>query len=572
MTNEFKSTMKIKLIFFILTFCIVPTSFSQKVLLLNSLFTDQNAVLVPQVEGEWSIKDFDITVSIHKAGDNFYFLKYGNEKNPSTFEAAFVKINNEYFMDISGIMPDSIGDEDFKNSFIRSHTIYKVQFAKDTLELSELSYAWFYDYAMKRKLPLKYEWIDNAMLLTMKTVELTSFFAGQKDEKGFWEHFAALIKKASNVEIRKNINENILENKSMQNISQICFPVFPFKEGWLGGDGDVSVPISKTQTLFIFSDTYVGNKNQQSRLEPGMKMVSNTVAVETCLPNGKTNVDYFWNNMYADNPQPIFKSFTNRYHYWVNDAFMYSTSLYVLLQKVAPKQEAAPDDIFGFSLAGVTLAKIKNPFESPVQWKIEPIPLPNFSNSLMGIHCHAIQDKFIYFFVSRSGNDNTQSIVRKKLDSIDDPEKAFEYYAMNKTWKTGINADDMDTVINGFRANTVNYHPDIKLWVMVCDIKFMDNKIKIRTSSSLTGPWSEEKIVYELPEVTPGTISYSKSNFCYLSRECIQNYDTKTHTMLITYDINNSSFSEINSNSNIYTPKVITVSLKLTPTPKTDKR
>ena len=268
MTHKLQSVMKIKFIFFIFLFCIVSTSFSQKVLLLNSLFTDQDAVLVPQVEGEWSIKDFDITVSIHKAGDNFYFLKYGSEKNPSTFEAVFIKIVNEYFMDIVGIMPDSVGDGDFRNSFIRSHTIYKVQFAKDTLELSELSYAWFYDYAMKRKLPLKFEWTNNAMLLTMKTDELNSFIAEHKEEKDFFEHFTPSIKKSSNVEIRKNTNEHISEKKITEHISQTCIPEFPFKDGWLGGDGDVSVPISKTKTLFIFSDTYVGNKNQQSRLEP----------------------------------------------------------------------------------------------------------------------------------------------------------------------------------------------------------------------------------------------------------------------------------------------------------------
>src|ERR1019366_830204 len=125
--------------------------------------------------------------------------------------------------------------------------------------------------------------------------------------------------------------------------SQVCLPEFPFKDGWLGGDCDVSVQLSNTQTLFIFSDTYVGNKNQQSRLEPGMKMVSNTVEVETCLPGGKTDIHYFWNNMYADNPGPIFKSFTNRYRYWVNDAFMYKTSLYIVLEKISPKQGAAPD-------------------------------------------------------------------------------------------------------------------------------------------------------------------------------------------------------------------------------------
>lgn len=536
-------------------------SFSQNIQSFNPVFTDQNAMLVPQAEGDWHATDAEIIVSIRKAGDNFYFLSYGSEKNKSTFETVFVKINGEYLMDLSSTLPDSIGDEDYRNSLIRTHIIYKVQFIKDSLKLLALNYNWFYDYAIKRNLPLHYEWTDNGMLLTMKTDNLISFFAEQKGENNLFEHFAALVKNAPIVETRSNIHATTVENNSVKTYLQTCLPVFPFKDGWLGGDGDVSVSISKNQTLFLFSDSYVRNKNQQSRLEPGMKMVSNTVAVVTCLPKGKTETRYFWNNMYAKNPEPLFKSFTDRYRYWVVDAFIHKSNLYVMLQKAAAKQGAAPDDIFGFSLLGVTLAKIINPTESPAKWNIELIPLPGFTYSLMGMHCHAIQDNFIYFFVSRDGNDNRQFLVRKKLDSIDVPEQPFEYYALDKTWKTDINAVDMDTVINGFRANTVNYHPDLRKWIMVCDIKFLENKIKIRTASSLTGPWSQEKVVYEIPEVTPGTDSYSKFNFCYLSRECIQNYNSKTHTMVITYDINSSSFSEINSNLKIYTPKVIAVSM-----------
>ncbi len=554
--------MKIRCIIFIFSFFIVSNSFSQNVILLNPFFTEKNAVLLPQIEGDWNITDLDVTVSIHKSGDNFYSLKYGNEKQPSTFEVAFVKTSGALLMDLCPVIPESVGDDDYRNSFLRIHTVYKVGFNGDSLKLAELNYAWFYDYAIKKKLPLEYKWTDNGILLTLATEELDSFFAEQKDDKSFWGHFTDLAKKTSHPEIREPAAKLILANKIPEELSQSCMPAFPFKEGWLGGDGDVSVPISKTQTLFIFSDTYVGNKNQQNRSDPGLEMVSNTVALETCLPGGKTDVHYYWNNMYTDKPQPLFKSFTGRYRYWANSAFMYEKYLYVILQKIAHEHGADPHDIFGFSSPGVTLAKIRNPSAPPTQWNIELFPLQSFAYPDINPHCEAIQDNFIYFFVSQYGNDDYQFLVRKKLDSIENPEASFEYYALDKTWKTGIRANDMDTLIHGFRANTVNYHADIKKWVMVCDIKFFDNKIKIRTSASLTGPWSEEDIVYEVPEITPGTNSYSKNNFCYLSRECIQNYDPKTHTMLLTYDTNNTSSAEIETNPKIYTPKVITVSLK----------
>ncbi|MGH2646565.1 MAG: hypothetical protein ACRDE8_03315, partial [Ginsengibacter sp.] len=419
--------MKIKFTLFIFCCYFFSPAFSQKIESLNSLFTEQDAVLVPGVERLWAIPDFDVTVSIKKAGDNFYLLNYGDEKNLSTFEAAFVKIKNELFLDLCAALPDTIGDEDYRNSFIKSHSIYKVRIKNDSLQLLELNYSWFYDYVMKKKLPLKYQWTDNAMLLTFQTNELKAFISEHNSEKGIFKDFPTLISKQTKVVEKTIAAQTNPDFKNRNPISQNWKPEFPFQNGWLGGDEAVSVAVNETTTLFIFSDSYVGNKNQQSRQEPGMKMVSNTVAVETCLSNGKTDVKYFWNNMYSENPESIFKTFTNRYNFWVNDAFMVGSNLYVLLQKVGHKTGESPDDFFPFSLPGFSLAKIINPFELPDKWQIELIPVPDFVYPAMQLGHHVIKDNYVYFFVSR--NDNAQLLVRKRIDFIDDPTKPFEYYA-----------------------------------------------------------------------------------------------------------------------------------------------
>jgi len=551
--------MKIKFFFFICSFSVLTTAYSQKVLSLHPLFIEQDAVLIPEIEGSWSIPDFDMDVSFQKAGDNFYLLKYGSEINTSIFEAVFVKIKDEIYLDLSGVMSESSDDEDYRNSFLKVHSLYKILIGKDTLQLYETNYSWFYNSAMEKKLHQKYEWVNKAMLLTYKTDELKSFIAEHSNEPDIFKNSLSLIGNPTNNKVKPNIIYDSVA-KSSTNISQSCIPEFPLKNGWLGGDGDVSVPINSTTTLFVFSDTYVGTKNQQNRMEPGMKMVSNSVAVETCLPNGETDVKYYWNNMYAENPEPIFKTYTKRYNYWVPGAFMINDNLYVLLEKVAPKLGVKPGEIFTFSLLGYTLAKISNPSDAPDKWKIEYIPLSDFGYPFMSIGPQVKLNNYIYFFVSRY--DKAQVLIRKQLTFIDNPEKPFEYYALNKTWKEGLDTNDMDTIVKGFRSTTVNYHPEMKQWVMICDVKFMDNKINMRTAPELTGPWSEEIIIYEIPEVTPGNSSYSESNFCYSPRECIQNYDSEKHVMLLTYDINNSNFSEINTNPKIYTPKVITIQLK----------
>ena len=97
---------------------------------------------------------------------------------------------------------------------------------------------------------------------------------------------------------------------------------------------------------------------------------------------------------------------------------------------------------------------------------------------------------------------------------------------------------------------------------MFSDIQFMDNKIKIRTATDLTNPWSEERVVYQIPETTKGTEDYDPGNFCYSPRECSDNFVLNKNELLFTYDINNMDFSKLKDDIKKYTPKVIKIDLK----------
>lgn len=551
---------KISLIIYAICFSGILSTKAQNVVSLNPLFTEQDAVLLPEIEGYWTMPVFDWTMSLKRKGDNFYQFIDDLDNPTYAYEAALTKIKGELLIDLKGIFPEDLGDTGFRESFLPCHSIYKTKISDDTLFISSLNYSWFFNYAVKKKLPLKFEWVSSGMLLTYTTEELQSFFAEHIHEDGIFDDPGIIIVDNEHfVENRDTISYSSKLNSTVS-LSHKCTPSFPFKNGWLGGDGDVSVPINDTTTIFIFSDTYVGNKNQESRQEPAMGMVANTLAIQTCSSKGESDVHYYWNKMYSDNPEPFFRSFTDRYKYWVVDAFMANNNLYVILSKIGPQFGSPPDNIFNFSGLGFTLAKISNPQDVPHDWKIELYPLSDFISSTKEIRCHTKQDGYIYFFISR--NDTSQFMVRKQIAFIDDHERPFEYYALNKEWKQGIEANDMVEIAKGFRCNSVNFHPEIKQWVMISDIRYKDSKIKMRTAPDLKGPWSHETVIYKIPEMTPGNPLYSKSNFCYLAREHIQYYDPKNHVMLLTYDINNTNYSEILSNPKIYTPKVITVPLK----------
>ena len=64
-------------------------------------------------------------------------------------------------------------------------------------------------------------------------------------------------------ELLEAINEAISQLRHlMSSLDEIKINPVPHKDGWLGGDADISVPLNDTQTLYIFGDTYVADKNE----------------------------------------------------------------------------------------------------------------------------------------------------------------------------------------------------------------------------------------------------------------------------------------------------------------------
>lgn len=533
---------------------------SQTVFSLNPLFTEQGAFLFPQAEGRWALDEND-TVVIKKIGDNFYQLIYGKANNPSQYEAVFISVGNTTFLDLVPKIPDTIGSKDYRKQMQSLHSFLKIKIEKDTLWVAELNYAWFYNQLTKNKNLLAHSWREGGFLITATSNELRNFIEAHVNDSAFFDQPFSLerVYNTTNKPSRSSFKNPT--NDPSVNSKQNCLPAFPLKDGWLGGDGDVSLPVNERQSLFIFSDTYVGQKDDTSRQSKDYTMVSSTVGVATCMAEGEYNIQYYWKDMYTAHPKPIFESLTNRYIYWINDAFMHKGCLYVLMPKIGAKTAPTPgDDIFNFSIVGSSMAKVTDPMSNtPDKWAPELLPFTFIDPSHFDLHSLVKDGNYLYLFTDKG---LTQTVLlRIPLDFIDSPKGHVEYYSTTHSWKLGIDTADMMVILQERPGNTISYHNDIKKWVMVSGPGFLDNKIRLRTASDLTGPWSESVIVYECPEAIPGTPEYSKTNFCYLGRELIQHYDKTTRTMYLTYDTNNSDFSEIKSNPKIYTPKIITVSL-----------
>src|SRR5690606_3685423 len=77
--------------------------------------------------------------------------------------------------------------------------------------------------------------------------------------------------------------------------------LFSRYEGWSGADGIFTIPLNgqdkigtanETKTLFLFSDTYVGNVHPVSRQRMMPNMLNNTIAVLDGTEPEPTNIEF----------------------------------------------------------------------------------------------------------------------------------------------------------------------------------------------------------------------------------------------------------------------------------------
>ena len=344
--------------------------------------------------------------------------------------------------------------------------------------------------------------------------------------------------------------------------------------GWIGADGIFAIPYNGVdtagagkdqETLLLFSDTVIGEIINDS-LQPGFKMIHNSVAVIKGDEPVKENVQFYYNTKADGNPESLFIPTTPNSqpgdYYWLGDGFVNPSiagATYIFGYRVRDTSNAS----FGFAEVGNTLIKIPKGSRPPFKDQ-EQMDTPFFIKSASDTYgsfgaCIFANtreasapgaDGYVYVYGLRGKAKNVM-VARVK------PEQ-FEMFTKWRFWDGTIWNTDINKIANitDRASNEMSVTP-LKdgRYAMVFQTDGIGTTVGLRLSNHPHGPFGPIIKIWEClePKIAKNFIVYNAKVHSNLS---------KPNELLISYNVNSFDFwNDIKVYPNLYRPRFIKVKL-----------
>ncbi|NMB72130.1 MAG: DUF4185 domain-containing protein [Bacteroidales bacterium] len=344
--------------------------------------------------------------------------------------------------------------------------------------------------------------------------------------------------------------------------------------GWFGADGIFSIPLDGSEeqeipdkkTLFIFSDTYIGEVVNGVPL-PGNVMVNNSVAWIKGLIPDTSHIVFSYNKDRSGKPVSYFIPVNNNSkpeeYFWLGDGFINqdkNNTLYLFAYHV---HKTGPG-VFDFEATNVTILKIKNPTPDGIK-DYQQIPTHlGFVHPILGriyfgsgilVNTEKAKapcpDGFVYIYGIAEG--------KKSLLAARVKPKEFEVLNNWTFWNGSDWVKDIDSVtpITDGVSNELSVTPtEDGRYFLTYTLLGISDKIGISVGKSPVGPFGETTEVYTCPEYKEkGLLPYNAKAHYHLS---------KPGELLVSYNTITLNFWEdIQKDATIYHPRFIKVNYQL---------
>jgi hypothetical protein len=354
---------------------------------------------------------------------------------------------------------------------------------------------------------------------------------------------------------------------------------FPDQDKWLGADDAYSIPLGNGRSLWLFGDTFIGEKADSVRTAKS-GFIRNSIGITTCMEQ-KCSVEYFWAQMKGTKPDSFFSAPGTDW-YWPMDGFIHNGTLYVALMQMHAEGAGA----MGFAFSGTQMAVIPNYTRPPEQWKIEYESLNTGPNAVPGVSIVVKRGpngnpnpadpkgaNYAYFFTLVQGATPTAQhlgLLRIALDKLGDAARpagsGWEYMKGDQSWAawpkndTVLPADHAAVLTPGATEMSVRYHEATKQWIAVYpEGGLVFKKANYALSDAMTHGWQASKTLFTYPEMAPTHPNYTTNVFCYAAKEHVEL--EREGQLFFTYACNSFKEDELFEKTKLYRPMPVTVPL-----------
>lgn len=343
--------------------------------------------------------------------------------------------------------------------------------------------------------------------------------------------------------------------------------------GWFGADGIFSIPLDgkETQgvkdkkTLFIFSDTYIGEV-ENNVPKPGNVMVNNTTAWLNGNEPNESAISFEYNTDANGNPISYFipnnANSKEGEYFWLGDGFINhkkDNALYIFAYHV---HKTGPN-VFDFQQTDIALLKIDNPTSEGIKTSVQ---IPTDLGFIHPEHGRVYFGSGIFVNTKKANAPNPDGYVyiygiseakksliaaRTKPVNIEDTEKWTFWNGTN--WVP--EKENVAPITDGL-SNELSVTPtEDGRYLLTFTVLGISEKIGIQVGYSPVGPFGEINEVYTCPEYKEkGLFPYNAKAHYHLS---------KPGELLISYNTITFNFWEdIQKDASIYHPRFIKVKYK----------
>ena len=364
------------------------------------------------------------------------------------------------------------------------------------------------------------------------------------DRRGVWVFTAATAAFCLNAATRLDAEEAKVTASAWPEADAL----FRRDPRWLGADGAATVDLGDGRILWLFSDTFIGNKPGATRFDA--TMVRNSVAIQSHADPTTAEFKAFWN---AEGERPAsFFADDGQEWFWPGDGELVDGKLIVFMMRVERKEGG-----LGFKVLDWTARLIDNPLEPPSKWSPRPVETPTNSFGAKIGFGTVIRDGDYLYAYAPAGPTHAIYVVRWPITQVlaGDLTQPEWWSPADAAWRphrdlTGLPEPMID---HGQAEFTVHLDAAKQRYLQVQTAFFPIGPLALRTAPSLTGPWSSATNFYDPPELSGAP----KGFYMYSAKAHLE--IAAAGDLAVTYCTNLHSIYDTVRSPDIYYPRFVRV-------------